>query len=396
MIERSFTDLLEKIVDNRGRTCPTADSGLPLIATNCIKDDRLYPVFENVRYVDEETVGTWFRGHPQPNDIIFVCKGSPGRVAMVPDPVPFCIAQDMVALRADQRLIQPRYLYYALKSPAVQAKINNMHVGSMIPHFKKGDFGKLRFSIHEDMGEQQAIAEVLGALDDKIAANMTLAETAEALIHARWVELIQGMENDVEWLSIDSCGKVVTGKTPPTSVASNYGGETPFVTVGDMRNGFFVSKTQRTLSEQGVAAVKGALLPSGSILMSCIATVGEVAITSGPSVTNQQINALIPNQALHPSFTLISFRALGQELKGMGSGGSVYTNVSKSKFAGMRIPVPPYEAQTQVVSELDQASYCARRASDVLATIRDALLPQLMSGNLLVKNAEKVLEGAGV
>lgn len=79
-----FTDVLSGIVDNRGRTAPTADDGTPLIATNCIKDDALYPLFEKVRYVDDETYNSWFRGHPEPGDIVFVCKGSPGRVALVP------------------------------------------------------------------------------------------------------------------------------------------------------------------------------------------------------------------------------------------------------------------------------------------------------------------------
>lgn len=98
LVERSLLDLLAKIVDNRGRSCPVADAGFPLIATNCLKHDHKYPMFENVRYVDSETYDHWFRGHPEPKDILFVCKGSPGHVAVVPDPVPFCIAQDMVAL----------------------------------------------------------------------------------------------------------------------------------------------------------------------------------------------------------------------------------------------------------------------------------------------------------
>lgn len=76
-----FTDLLLKIVDNRGRTCPTATHGTPLIATNCVKSDTLYPTYDNVRYVDDETMSDWFRGHPIPGDILFVCKGSPGQVS---------------------------------------------------------------------------------------------------------------------------------------------------------------------------------------------------------------------------------------------------------------------------------------------------------------------------
>ena len=143
----SFTDLLSAIVDNRGRTCPVGDAGLPLIATNCIDSSTLYPRYETTRYVSDETYRTWFRGHPKPGDILFVCKGSPGRTNWVPDPVDFCIAQDMVAVRADPKKIYPKYLFAVLRSSVVQSQIDNMHVGTMIPHFKKGDFGKLRIPV---------------------------------------------------------------------------------------------------------------------------------------------------------------------------------------------------------------------------------------------------------
>ncbi|MCX5810514.1 MAG: hypothetical protein NTX36_14310, partial [Proteobacteria bacterium] len=73
----SFSALLSNIVDNRGKTCPTASDGIALIATNCIKNENLYPVYENVRYVSEETYKNWFRGHPIPGDFIFVTKGTP-------------------------------------------------------------------------------------------------------------------------------------------------------------------------------------------------------------------------------------------------------------------------------------------------------------------------------
>lgn len=186
LVDRALTDLLSFIVDNRGRTCPVTDSGFPLIATNCIKPDQREAVFEGVRYVDNETYARWFRAHPLPGDVIFVCKGSPGRVAVVPDPVPYCIAQDMVALRADTNVIDPSYLYYRLSAPDVQAKIQNMHVGTLIPHFKKGDFGQLRFSVHENLDEQRRIAGVLGAVDDLIDLNVAQVASLTNLVQAEY------------------------------------------------------------------------------------------------------------------------------------------------------------------------------------------------------------------
>ncbi|EIX6435524.1 restriction endonuclease subunit S [Salmonella enterica] len=182
--EYSFADLLSNIVDNRGKTCPVEDEGFPLIATNCIKDDSLYPVFEKVRFVSDDTYKNWFRGHPHAGDIIFVCKGSPGRVAWVKEPVSFCIAQDMVAIRADQRVVDPMFLFSLLRSEQVINKINNMHVGTLIPHFKKGDFKNLYLSIPKNMTLQRAIGLFYFSLSEKIEKNKEINQTLEQMAQA--------------------------------------------------------------------------------------------------------------------------------------------------------------------------------------------------------------------
>lgn len=190
--EYAFKDLLINIVDNRGKTCPTAESGIPLIATNCIKNDALYPAHEKVRFVDDNTYDNWFRGHPKPGDIIFVCKGSPGRVCWTPDPVDFCIAQDMLAIRADETKIHPKYLFALLRSEETQNKILNMHVGTLIPHFKKGDFGNLYFDIPEDMEYQKQVGEAYFEFCNKIElnrqTNQMLEEMAQAVFKSWFVD----------------------------------------------------------------------------------------------------------------------------------------------------------------------------------------------------------------
>ena len=156
----SFLDLLSNIVDNREKTCPTSEVGIPLIATNCIKNDSLYPVFEKVRYVTQETYDTWFRGHPESGDLLFVTKGSPGRVCWVDDPKKYCIAQDMLAVRANEEIIYPKYLFALLRSEKVQHQIGNMHVGTLIPHFKKGDFDKLYLEVPDNFEYQKMVGDL--------------------------------------------------------------------------------------------------------------------------------------------------------------------------------------------------------------------------------------------
>ena len=165
-----ITELLSFIVDNRGKTVPTAPKGHKLIATNCVTNNTLFPVYEKIRYLSDETYKTWFRAHPQPGDILFVNKGTPGRVCMVPDPVDFCIAQDMIALRADESKIYNKYLFAVLRSNEIQKQIYNTSVGDVIPHFKKQFMDQLQIPV-PSLDVQKAIGDLYYQLSYKTELN---------------------------------------------------------------------------------------------------------------------------------------------------------------------------------------------------------------------------------
>jgi type I restriction enzyme S subunit len=173
-------DLLIEIIDNRGKSVPTVEKGFPLIATNCIKHSSIYPTFDKVRYVDEVTMKTWFRAHLKPNDILFVNKGTPGRVCLVPDPVTFCAAQDMMGFRCNDRLINYKYLFAALRSDEIQKIIQNNHVGLVIPHFRKQDLSSLLIPVKPRI-EQDFIGELYFILSKKIELNKRINAELEAM-----------------------------------------------------------------------------------------------------------------------------------------------------------------------------------------------------------------------
>ena len=174
-----LTELLSFIVDNRGKTVPTAPSGHKLIATNCVTNNTLFPVYEKIRYLSEETYQTWFRAHPIPGDILFVNKGTPGRVCLVPDPVDFCIAQDMIALRADESKIYPKYLFAVLRSREIQQQIYNTNVGDVIPHFKKQFLNQLLIPIPE-RSIQESIGDLYYVLSLKAERNKMINDNLYA------------------------------------------------------------------------------------------------------------------------------------------------------------------------------------------------------------------------
>lgn len=89
-------------------------------------------------------------------------------------------------------------------------------------------------------------------------------------------------------------------------------------------------------------------------MMSCIATIGKCGITTRASFTNQQINSLICKSGVDPQFVYYSFSQLGRELEAAGGGGSVYTNVSKSRFESIEIKLPPIHVQKSIAAILEK------------------------------------------
>ena len=172
-------ELVEAIIDNRGKTVPTSENGIPLIATNCIKHSSIFPTFENIRYINQETYDNWFRAHLKPNDILFVNKGTPGRCCIVPNPVNFVAAQDMVGLRFKKHL-NPYYMLAVLRSKEIQNTIENNHVGLVIAHFRKKELVKLKLPILEEKIRNK-IGDFYEIISKKIELNNRINAELEAM-----------------------------------------------------------------------------------------------------------------------------------------------------------------------------------------------------------------------
>ena len=193
--QKPLPELLDFIVDNRGKTVPTVSQEeaceIVLIATNCIRNENLYPVYEKVRYISKETYEKWFRAHPISGDIIFVNKGTPGRICFCPENIDFCIAQDMMAFRVNSSVLYNKYLLAVLRSREMQEQIRITSVGDTIPHFKKEFLKELTIPL-PPMDVQQIIGDYYFKLSEKIELNKKINENleqqAQALFKAWFVD----------------------------------------------------------------------------------------------------------------------------------------------------------------------------------------------------------------
>ena len=155
-------------------------------------------------------------------------------------------------------------------------------------------------------------------------------------------------------LRIGDLGDVFTGRTPPTEQSSYFGKDYPFITPGDMHQGMYARKTQRSLSHEGAELLKRIKLPANSICVSCIGwQMGEVVMTDRPSFSNQQINTIVPNSKVEASFLYYSLRTRKQELLSLGAATGVRTPIlNKSAFCSTKVVVPPLPIQQRIVGIL--------------------------------------------
>ncbi|WP_302534619.1 restriction endonuclease subunit S [Rikenella microfusus] len=182
---------------------------------------------------------------------------------------------------------------------------------------------------------------------------------------------------ELKKIHISDIGKVVTGKTPRTSIVENYGGDIPFLTPSDDLSYKSVPKTGKTLTEQGLNEVKNCLLPPHSVCVSCIGSdLGKVVMTSEPTITNQQFNSIIPNRQFDADFVYYLMTLAGKELNYLSKTSTAVPIINKSSFSNYEVEVPDLDTQEKIasiLSSLDSKIELNRRINDNLEQQAQAL-----------------------
>lgn len=147
----------------------------------------------------------------------------------------------------------------------------------------------------------------------------------------------------MEWKNckISDLGKIITGKTPKTTIKENYGGDFPFLSPSDNMGQKHISKTAKTLTILGKNEVKKSIIPCGSVCVSCIGSdLGKVVISGREMVTNQQINSIIPNKENDGDFIYYLMSIVGKELNFLSKTSTAIPIVNKSTFSNTNIRIP--------------------------------------------------------
>jgi type I restriction enzyme S subunit len=181
-----------------------------------------------------------------------------------------------------------------------------------------------------------------------------------------------------EWkeVALDQLGRIVTGKTPPSSRVDYFGGNIPFVTPTDFDGRRLIESTGRYLTERGADAVRSSLIPGLTVMVSCIGSdMGKAAIADRNCVTNQQINSIIVKSGNDPLFVYYNLSTRKAEIRA-AAGGSAQPILNKSMFGQLDILLPPLPEQraiAHILGTLDDKIELNRRMNETLEAMARAL-----------------------
>ncbi|MEG0569961.1 MAG: restriction endonuclease subunit S, partial [Erysipelotrichales bacterium] len=347
-------------------------------------------------------------------------------------PVTFCIAQDMVALRAKRDLIYPKFLFAALRSQEVQNQIKNLNVDGVIPHFKKADFNKLKLP-NPCYKNQKIIGDFYFNFCEKINLNNQINQTLEskqegkdpeltamcAISGKSEVELQQMTEDDLAELRAtaslfpDELMESELGEVPKgweildidktTSLIIDHRGKTPkklgsdwsdtgitVLSAKHIKDGYIVNREQlRFVDRELYNKWMKEELEEGDILLTSEGPMGEMYYLASDEkyCLSQRLYALRANTDLISSaflyFWLLSPYAKS-DMNGRATGTTV-VGIRQSELRKVKVLTPPKNIcdlfNEKVKANLKQIALNNNKSVD-LAHIRDILLPKLMAGDL--------------
>ncbi|MFH6655827.1 restriction endonuclease subunit S [Streptococcus suis] len=307
-----------------------------------------------------------------------------------------------------------KFYYYYFQLKGIKKYFYEVATGSTIKNLSLKSLQTMRVPVPRK-SEYKNIVNVLERLDQKIALNNQINEELEAMaktLYDYWfVQFDFPDENGKPYKSsggkmvyndqlkreipegwgVKQLGEIetniVTGKTPSRSIPENFGGDIPFITIGDIRGNTFIYSSAETLSDLGVDGQRKKFLPPNSLCVSCIATIGEIGFTTQLSQTNQQINSIIFNDVNHMYFLYFTLKLFFESSK--TKTGNTFANMSKDDFSNILITYPEssiiknyYE---KVKSMFDKIK-CLQLQNQELIQLRDWLLPMLMNGQVRVED----------
>ena len=371
------------------------DSGVPVLNGSNLEGFSLSE--KTFRYVTRKKADSLNKANAHRGDIVITHRGTLGQIVFIPQDSKYdryVISQSQFRVRCNDKVL-PEYLVYYFHTPIGQHKLlsNASQVGVPALARPSSTFQQIEVVLPE-LSIQKCVVEIISTIQKKIANNQELNDNLEQQAQSYFQELF--VDNaDPEWAigTISDLGTVVGGSTPSKAKPEYYTESgIAWITPKDLsiNKSKFVSHGENDITELGLKNSSAAIMPEGTVLFSSRAPIGYIAIAAGEVTTNQGFKSVVPKPEIGTPFVYFFLKNTLPVIEGMASG-STFKEVSGSTMKNVPAVIPdaetlakfsdfcaPIFAQQRILEEQNQS----------LATLRDNLLPKLMSGEIDVSTVQ--------
>lgn len=312
---------------------------------------------------------------------------------MVPDPIDFCIAQDMVALRVNPDIIYNRYLLTVLRSHSIQKQIEQTSVGDVIPHFKKSFFDQLLIPIPK-MEIQRIIGDYYFAFSNKIELNQRINENLERqarAIYHKWLAVNFG-KFELHMLSEIAIINPDTYSPKESWEYFNYL-DTSSITNGDVSEIQHFTQTEKLPSRARRKVINGDIVfstvrPNQKHFGMIFSALPNMLVSTGFAVIRSTLKRVC-NELIYLQITEDAFIEKMQQLAEQST--STFPSIKPSDIGNYLVPCPSEQDGLELSKQLKAIFTLAaikREENEKLSALRDILLPKLMVGEIDVSAAQ--------
>ena len=354
------------------------NGNIPWLSVKDFNNDKRY-VYSTEKHISQ----SGFENSPtkmlHKDDIIISARGTVGEIAMIPFDMAF--NQSCYGIRASRGIDQP-FLYYLLKNCISQLK--RMTHGSVFDTITRDTFANIEVDI-PDAETQKRISSVLADIDNKIEVNDAINDNLQQQADALFSSLYDRSNTEVRFTDLI---QILGGGTPKTGENTYWNGNIAFFTPKDVGTPYTLI-TEKTISKEGLSHCNSRLYPVNTVFVTARGTVGKVGMSGVPMAMNQSCYALVGKETHQLLVYFYTLKAVDR-LKHKASG-AVFDAITTRDFESeqiMKLSDDDATAFLRVAEPMFQEVLNNNIENLRLSTLRDSLLPKLMSGEIDVSTVQ--------
>lgn len=291
------------------------------------------------------------------------------------------------AMRNESNELAPGYAALLLRNALVHRRLTQAAVYSKVFGVTKSSLVKIEVDLPPKPEQERIVSvlevwdEYLEKLDQKIALKEELKKgLMQQLLTGK--KRLPGFNDKYVYVRIGDLGSITTGNTPSMQDRENYGNEYYWATAEDF-NGKYINKTKIMLSEKGKNNSR--IVPRGSVLITCIASIGKNAISNIALATNQQINSITLGSEYSNEF-FYYYLSFNNNLLLRYAGAGALPILNKGDFSRIKISIPHSKDEQKqiadILSSLDTSIDLSRKIFEQILNQKKYLLKKLITGRI--------------